>query len=154
MREERKKPDSEYGKLINEHITNGSIVPVEITLNLLKIKMDSYVAKGSNNFLIDGFPRNKDNLEGWNKIMGDCANVQFCLFFDCPEEVMEGRLLERGKTSGRADDNIESIKKRFKTYVESTQPIIEAYDTVGRMKRVVSDKPVEDVFSEVSTLFA
>lgn len=38
-------------------------------------------------FLIDGFPRNKDNLDGWNRQMGGKANLQFVLFFDCSEEV-------------------------------------------------------------------
>ena len=40
-----------------------------------------------NNFLIDGFPRNKDNLDGWNKAMGEKTNLQFVLFFDCSEQV-------------------------------------------------------------------
>ena len=41
-----------------------------------------------NNFLIDGFPRNKDNLDGWNKAMGDKSNLKFVLFFDCSEQVL------------------------------------------------------------------
>mgnify|MGYP001042538252 CR=1 FL=1 len=117
LREEKANPDSKYGKLILEHISNGTIVPVEITLALLKRKMDYYVMKGQDHFLIDGFPRNKNNLDGWNNIMGDVANVEFCLFFDCPEEEMKSRLLERSKTSGRADDNIDVIKKRYNLYV-------------------------------------
>lgn len=40
-----------------------------------------------NDFLIDGFPRNEDNLQGWNTAMGDKADVKFVLFFDCSEEV-------------------------------------------------------------------
>ena len=43
----------------------------------------------TNKFLIDGFPRNKDNLEGWVREVGDKADVKFVLFFDCPEEVSE-----------------------------------------------------------------
>ena len=38
-------------------------------------------------FLIDGFPRNEDNLAGWEKQMEDKAEIKFVLFFDCPEEV-------------------------------------------------------------------
>ena len=48
--------------------------------------------------------------------MDAISDVKFLLFLDCPQEVMLERLLERGKTSGRSDDNIESIKKRFITY--------------------------------------
>lgn len=49
------------------------------------------------------------------------------LAFDCPEEVMRERLLARGQTSGRADDNEETIVKRFRTFVEQSKPVIERY---------------------------
>ena len=45
------------------------------------------VDANNNNFLVDGFPRNKDNLDGWNSEMGDKSNVRFVLFFDCDEQV-------------------------------------------------------------------
>ena len=75
--------------------------------------MEDHGTTGKTKFLIDGFPRNQDNVEGWEKVMGNYAQVKFVLFFDCPEKAMEERLLERGKTSGRTDDNVDSIKKRF-----------------------------------------
>jgi hypothetical protein len=89
-----------------------SQLQVEVTIGLLHNKMKLNADSGKSLFLIDGFPRNKDNLDGWNAIMKD-VEVQFCLYLNCPETVMEARLLERGKTSGRSDDNAESIKKRF-----------------------------------------
>jgi UMP-CMP kinase len=104
---------SSTAELIRSYIKDGKIVPVAITVGLLKQAMIDNMKLGHNNFLIDGFPRNKDNLDGWNAVMAGFANVRFCLYFDCPEAVMEARLLERGKTSGRADDNIASIKKRY-----------------------------------------
>ena len=67
-------------------------------------------------FLIDGFPRNKNNLEGWDKIMSDNVDFRFVLFFDCPDDVCLERAMERGKSSGRSDDNPESFKKRITTY--------------------------------------
>ncbi|RYE82513.1 MAG: hypothetical protein EOO65_05390, partial [Methanosarcinales archaeon] len=82
---------------------------VEVTVKLLKKAMQE---SGASKFLIDGFPRNFDNLEGWLRVIGDSAVVKGVLSFDCPEDEMEKRLLERGKTSGRSDDNIESIRKR------------------------------------------
>ncbi len=60
-----------------------------------------------------GFPRDLENLLGWEAVVGDRVNVEFVLFFDCPEDVMLCRLLKRGETSGRTDDNITSIRKRF-----------------------------------------
>lgn len=70
---------------------------------------------GKDLFLIDGFPRNKENRDAWEREAGyDC---EFVLFFDCPEEVMEKRLL--GRNEGRTDDNIETIRKRFKARAEA-----------------------------------
>lgn len=74
-------------------------------------------ASGKETFLIDGFPRNKDNLDGWNRQMGDKANVKGVLFFECSEKICVERCLERGKSSGRSDDNEESLTKRFFKYL-------------------------------------
>lgn len=137
------------GKLIEECITEGKIVPVEITAKLLKEAME---ASDKPNFLIDGFPRNLDNLEGWDRIVGDAAQVRFVLFFDCPESVMESRLMERGKTSGRSDDNVETIRKRFHTYVESTRPIIDRFAGEGRARTINADRDVDAVFADVKAL--
>lgn len=49
--------------------------------------MQAMEASATNKFLIDGFPRNEDNLDGWEKQMGDKAEIKFVLFFDCPEDV-------------------------------------------------------------------
>ena len=50
---------------------------------------------------------------------------------------MEERLLKRAETSGRVDDNAETIKKRLSTFVEKTMPVIEKYEQVGKVKRVL-----------------
>ena len=67
-------------------------------------------------FLIDGFPRNAENYAGWQEAMGDAVEVPCVLHFDASEEAMTARILERAKTSGRADDNLESLKKRFDNF--------------------------------------
>jgi len=64
LREEAAKTDSTLGQQINDHIKNGSIVPVAITCKLLENAM---IASGKDHFLIDGFPRNQDNVDGWEK---------------------------------------------------------------------------------------
>jgi len=75
--------------------------------------MEKSLQKGKWKFLIDGFPRNQDNLQGWEKDMNDFADVRTVLYFECSEKVMLQRLLKRGETSGRTDDNLESIKKKI-----------------------------------------
>lgn len=155
LRDERKNPDSQYGELIEKYIKEGKIVPVEITISLLKREMDQTMAANAqkNKFLIDGFPRNQDNLQGWNKTMDGKADVSFVLFFDCNNEICIERCLERGKSSGRSDDNRESLEKRIQTYLESTKPIIDLYEEMGKVKKIDASKSVDEVFGEVVKIF-
>lgn len=73
----------------------------------------------------------------------------FTLFFDCPEGVMQERLLNRGKTSGRADDNAESIKKRFRTFEETSMPVVEYFEKLGKVVRIPASSPPERVYEDV-----
>ncbi|ELU03710.1 hypothetical protein CAPTEDRAFT_18710 [Capitella teleta] len=154
LREERRKEGSEVGALIESHIKAGSIVPVEITCGLLENAMKENMKSDRYDFLIDGFPRNKDNLDGWNRQMGGKANLQFVLFFDCSEEVCVERCLHRGAAgSGRSDDNPDSLKRRIVTYNESTRPIIEHYDASSMVKKIDASGSPDQVFAEVKKLF-
>lgn len=146
LREERQRTGSQFGEEIDTHIKNGTIVPVQITCSLLKRAMES---SGKDQFLIDGFPRNQDNLDGWNKEMSDVATVIRVLFFNCPEQVCVERCLSRGKTSGRTDDNEESLKKRIKTYNESTMLIIEHYRKLDLVSEINAGNSPDAVFEDV-----
>uniref|UniRef100_A0A8C5JVX2 Nucleoside-diphosphate kinase n=1 Tax=Jaculus jaculus TaxID=51337 RepID=A0A8C5JVX2_JACJA len=152
LRDERKSPDSQFGELIEKHIKEGKIVPVEITIGLLKREMDQTMAASAqkNKFLIDEFPRNQDNLQGWNKTMDGKANVSFVLFFDCNNEICIERCLQRGTSSGR---NRESLEKRIQAYLQSTKPIIDLYEEMGKVKKIDASKSVDEVFDEVVKIF-
>ena len=70
-------------------------------------------------FLIDGFPRNEDNQEGWIRVMGNEVNMEFVLFLDCTEDLMVERILKRASDAGtnaRNDDNEETLRKRFRVF--------------------------------------
>jgi UMP-CMP kinase len=119
LREEQHREGSEYGELIRTYIKEGNIVPMEVTVKLLEKAMRDALdagrtregwADGRGRFLIDGFPRKMDQAV---KFEEDVCKSALVLFYTTTEQVMLDRLLERGKTSGREDDNIESIKKRF-----------------------------------------
>ena len=157
LRAERKKQGSELAGLINECISAGRIVPAEITAQLLKNAMDD-ISKASSGtrrkFLIDGFPRSEGNVLAWEKLLGNgIAQVEFVLFLDCPEDVMTGRLLERGLTSGRNDDNLEVVRKRFVTFRKESMPIVDMYEKQGKLRRVVADRSVDTVYMDVLDLF-
>jgi len=136
--EVQKKGDgsSEHAELIEECLVAGKIVPVEISLALLQKAMREAEGNDSLVFLIDGFPRNFDNLEGWARCMttninendvsdnADVAAVWGVLSYDCPLPILEDRVMERSKDSGRSDDNLQSLRRRFKTFQEETVPVI------------------------------
>ncbi|ELU45042.1 UMP-CMP kinase [Rhizoctonia solani AG-1 IA] len=148
LREEQKREGSTYGALISEHIRNGTIVPMEVTVKLLENAIRANLEQphpgsawqnGHGRFLVDGFPRKMDQV---------CMS-SFVLFFDTTEEVMLSRLLERGKTSGREDDNVESIKKRFRTFVETSMPVVDKYRAEGKVISIDSTRPIEVVHADV-----
>ena len=141
---------SELAEMINTYIKEGKIVPAEVTVRLLRNAMEK---SGSSKFLIDGFPRDLQNLECWKAEMSSVAETQFLLFLDCPHEIMTARLLERGKTSGRSDDNEESVRKRLVTYEQSTRPIIDSFRQEGKVREVNSNRSFEEVFADVSLHF-
>lgn len=146
LRAERQDKSSKDGELINTYIKEGKIVPVEITIKLLQKAMTASSAEGKTHFLIDGFPRNLDNVTGWERVVGASADVLGVLYFEATEQAMEERLLGRGATSGRVDDNIASIKKRFATYVQETKPIIEKYERESMVYAIDAMPPADEVW--------
>ena len=70
------------------------------------------------------------------------------------KDVLTARLLERGKTSGRNDDNIDTILKRFRTFKTESMPIVEMYEEKGLSKTIVADRSVEDVYNEVKSIIS
>lgn len=150
LRAERKKEGSELAEVINSNISAGKIVPSEITVTLIRNAMEELRdEKGQVKFLIDGFPRSEGNVNAWNDVVGDKANVESVLFFECPEDILTSRLLERSKTSGRSDDSIDVIRKRFVTYREESMPIIEMYKKEGKVRKIIADRSIEEVYAEV-----
>lgn len=154
LREERKREGSEFGALIEDNIKNGRIVPVEITCALLENAMNkTKEATGNDKFLIDGFPRNEDNLQGWNSKMSEKVQFLFVLFFECTEDQCIQRCLKRGESSGRSDDNPESLKKRFGTYLNDTMPIVDHYKKQDRVKTIDAIAAPDEVFEKVKLAF-
>merc|ERR1719223_1404893 len=111
-------------------------------------------SSSSTRFLIDGFPRSAENVDVWEEHMPtSVAKLEFVLFLDCPEDVMTGRILERAKTSGRNDDNLETIRKRFKTFRDTSMPIVDMYEKDGLVRKVIADRSVDEVYEEVQAHF-
>ena len=118
----------------------------ETTVALLRAAMDGQ--RGP--FLIDGFPRSLSNLEAFEAEMGSCA---FMLFLEVSEEEMEARLLKRGETSGRTDDNRETIVERFRTFIHDSMPVIDRLKAQGCLRTVDAGESEEVVFARVCEAF-
>ena len=107
---------SEHGEMINKMIAEGAIVPVVVTCKLLKKAMHDQ-GWGAKTFLIDGFPRNQENYDGWMEVMGDQIHFGGVLHYKVDdEEALIQRIMERGKTSGRTDDNVDTVRRRLDQY--------------------------------------
>lgn len=148
LRDERQRTGSPYGELIEHCIREGKIVPYEITISLLRDAMLRHPSTSSSltrsrRFLIDGFPRSIEQGVAFEAVV--CPS-QLVLFFECDEEIMLTRLLGRGQSSGRSDDNIESIRKRFRTYRDSTIPVRQFYSNLGRLRMVECAGTVDQVY--------
>jgi len=151
LREEQDRKGSQFGEMIKDYIREGKIVPMEVTIQLLENAMTATIKdNGNRKFLIDGFPRKMDQAVKFEEAV---VPSKFTLFFDCPEEVMQERLLKRGETSGRADDNMESIKKRFRTFVDTSMPVVENFEKQGKVVKVMATESPEKVYEKVKENF-
>nr|CAB3220764.1 adenylate kinase isoenzyme 1-like [Phallusia mammillata] len=139
---------SEKGAELKAIMERGELVPLSIVLSLMKYNMEKH--KDSKGFLIDGYPREVQQGIEFEKDVAPCT---FVLWVDASQETMTNRLLKRAETSGRADDNEETIKLRLKTFVEATEPVIEYYKKHNKIRRVNSEQDVDTVFGEVQAIF-
>ena len=136
---------SEKGKELKAIMAEGGLVKTSDLLLLLEAAMR---AKGwaKAKFLIDGFPRNTENVQTYGEVLMDKTNLLGILFFELDSETMRARLL--GRNEGRADDNEETIKKRLATYEDETVPVVTKMDTTNKnVFRVNSKQTIEEVFA-------
>ena len=138
---------SELGKECETLMKEGKLVPMEITIKLLK---DAMLKSENKKFLIDGFPRALDQAVAFEDSVMPCSYI---LYFDCPLATMEARLLKRGETSGRSDDNAETIMKRFDTFMSQSLPVITHYEKLGKVFKISSVPAPDEVYIKVKSVF-
>ena len=136
---------------IEEFVAAGKLVPNEIIVTLLKNAMETISrTTGRTNFLLDGFPRSLDNLEGWHEIFGRDADLPKMLYFECPYAVLERRILARAKYTGRSDDNVESVKLRFDTFKAETLPTVELFKSQNKCVEIDTSLDRQAVYALVA----
>ena len=144
------KNDTELGKLAKSYIDNGDLVPDEVTINMLQDEVQKNPkAKG---FLFDGFPRTIAQAEALDKFLaGKNQGITATVALEANDEILVQRLLERGKTSGRADDqDEEKIRNRYQEYNEKTAPLMDYYKAQHKFYAVDGIGTIEEVTERLS----
>lgn len=136
---------SARGKELSATMAEGKLVSMDVVIQLLKEAVDkSYAENPDRIILLDGFPR---EIEQATKFEEKICPATYVLSFDCSNDTMTERLLSRAKTSGRVDDNIETIKKRLVTFETATAPVLDYYKKAGRLVSVSAETDKQTIFA-------
>jgi len=137
------KNKTDLGIKAQSYIDRGDLVPDEITIDMIKEIIADPDARG---FIFDGFPRTVKQAEVLDRLMADKGLIiDALLSINVPEDRLIKRLLERGKTSGRSDDNEETIKHRLQQYHTKTEPVKDYYKDQGKLYEIDGVGSIEEV---------
>nr|CAD7450071.1 unnamed protein product [Timema bartmani] len=136
---------SQRGKQLTAIMERGELVPMEVVLDLLTEAIINNVTT-SKGYLIDGYPRELVQGLTFEEKVAECSVI---LNFDVSPEVMTARLLHRAKTSGRADDNEETIKKRLQTFQTHSKPVVDHFQS--KCLTICAEKDPDEIFKEVES---
>ncbi len=142
--------DTQLGRKVKSYLDLGQLVPDEITIEMLVNKIRSF--DSSNGFLLDGFPRNILQAEALDKVLNEMnTEVSMLIALEVSEEEIVKRILNRGKTSGRSDDNDESIiRDRYNVYKDLTRPVYNYYSRKNKSKSINGVGGIEEIFCKIS----
>ena len=143
--------DTPLGKKAKSYIEQGELVPDEVTVGMLRNKVEAHPETGG--YIFDGFPRTVAQAEALDALLEERqTQVSKLVMLDVPDDELVKRLLERGKTSGRADDTDESIiRNRIDVYKSETAPVYDFYARKGKAVRVNGVGGIEEIFERLCT---
>ena len=142
------KNGTELGKTAKEYIDQGHLIPDELMIDILANVFDSF--KDSKGVIFDGFPRTIPQAEALKEMLTERGqSVSVMVDLDVPEEELITRLVKRGKQSGRADDNLETIKKRLIVYNTQTSPLKDYYKKEGKYQHIDGQGTMDEIFSDI-----
>ena len=145
------KNGTELGKTAKGYIDQGQLIPDELMIDILASVFDSF--KDSKGVIFDGFPRTIAQAEALKKMLAERGqDVSVMLDLDVPEDELMVRLIKRGKDSGRADDNEETIKKRLHVYHSQTAPLIDWYKNEKKYQHINGLGTMEGIFADICDL--
>jgi adenylate kinase len=140
---------TELGNKANEYISKGELVPDEVVIGMVRNFIAAHPeAKG---FIFDGFPRTIPQANALDEMLIEFnTNIAVVLGLEVVEDELVKRLVLRGQTSGRADDQDENtIRNRFREYQNKTLPLQTFYTEQGKYRGVLGMGEVEEIFNEL-----
>jgi len=146
------KNETALGMLAKSYIDKGDLVPDQVTIDMLNAEVEKN--SDANGFIFDGFPRTNAQAKSLDKLMDSKdSSINAMIALEVDDEVLVQRLLERGKTSGRADDADESIiRNRIKEYYNKTAILKDFYSAQDKYFGVDGVGSIEDITLRLSTL--
>ena len=147
------KNGTELGKTAQGYIDQGQLIPDELMIDILANVFDSF--KDSKGVIFDGFPRTIAQAEALKQMLADRGQeVSVMLDLEVPEEELMTRLIKRGKDSGRADDNEETIKKRLVVYHSQTAPLIDWFKKEEKYQHINGVGTMDSIFADIVSAVA
>lgn len=142
---------SRFGQQIDAIISKGNLVSDDVMLRLIDQYMEVLPAdcKG---VIFDGFPRTLNQAIEFNKILRHKQQDAHLIDLHVEENELIERLLNRGKTSGRADDNLETIKRRLTIYHHQTEPVSNFYKDINRYHSVNGTGTIDEIFNRIDSI--
>ena len=143
------KGNTELGKTAAAYINDGKLVPDSLIIDILASTLD---AKGKDikGVIFDGFPRTIAQAEALNSMLAERGQeVSTVIGLEVNDEELIKRIIARGKTSGRADDNEETAKKRLDTYYSQTMPLKDFYIKEGKYAKIDGVGSIDDIYSNI-----
>lgn len=146
------KNETELGKLAKTYIDNGDLVPDEVTIQMLQSEVDNN--PDSAGFLFDGFPRTIAQAQALDAFLTTKSEkITATIALEADDEILVARLLERGKTSGRSDDqDEEKIRNRYQEYNEKTAPLMDYYSAQNKFYAVNGIGSIAEITERLSSV--
>lgn len=141
--------NTELGLKAKAYMAKGELVPDSVTIGMLKNKVDANPdVKG---YIFDGFPRTIPQAEALDKLLGDKGQAISALIeLVVDEDEIVKRILHRGKTSGRPDDNDPVIiRNRIQVYRNETTPVADFYGQSGKSHQIKGVGSIEEIFTNL-----
>lgn len=144
------KRETELGKIAKKYIDEGQLIPDDLMIDILDDVLEKE-AKEKPGVIFDGFPRTIPQAEALNELLKKRGKeLHAVVGLEVPDDELVKRMINRGKMTGRADDNEETIKKRLNVYHNQTSPLRDHYKKQNKYVAIDGDKEIEHIFNAIT----